>query len=348
MFKIRIGKGDVMSKWIKKDLFESFQKEKIEEKDTSNSGSYMRSNLVWDTPQKGSTEQPKTYEGRFLPDPEGEFYKRYFYHFWKSGDTWKFISCSKTPDDFKAFCPVCSAVSKLYNGTKDDKNQAYQLKRKERNVANFYIAKDNRDDDRDDENKVVGKVKLYEFPSKVEQKVKKEITDREQGYGMQIFDPGEDGRNFIINVLSTKKQDDGKTWPDYSTSEFSRRQSALGTDEEIEGLMETTVNLKEYINQMETDKDKVVEILKAEFLWDLVEDECITNGYKDVESGAGQRTERQAEPERQEPTPEPEQREERVEETPEPTPEPEVQEETDAGNVDDMDDDALLAELDKM
>jgi hypothetical protein len=31
-------------------------------------------------------------------------------------------------------------------------------------LANFYIAKDNRDDDRDDENKVVGKVKLYEFP----------------------------------------------------------------------------------------------------------------------------------------------------------------------------------------
>jgi hypothetical protein len=141
-----------MSKWIKKDLFESFQQKKIEEKDTASTGSYVRSELVWDTPEKGTVEQAKVYEGRFLPDPEGEFYKRYYFHFWKSGDSWKFVFCPKT-HDYKAFCPVCSAVSKLYNGTKDDKAQAYQLKKKERNVANFFIVKDNRDDEKDDENK---------------------------------------------------------------------------------------------------------------------------------------------------------------------------------------------------
>lgn len=335
-----------MSKWIKKDLFESFQKEKIEEKDTSNSGGFIRSNLVWDTPQKGTVEQAKVYEGRFLPDPEGEFYKRYYFHFWKSGENWKFIFCPKT-HDYKNFCPVCSAVSKLYNGTKDDKKQAYQLKKKERNVANFYIVKDNRDDDRDDENKVVNKVKLYEFPSKVEQKVKKEITNRDEGYGMEIFDPGEDGRNFIINVLSTKKQDDGKTWPDYSTSAFSRRQYGLGDDEEIKAIMDTCTSLKGYIESMETDKDKIVEILKSEFLWDLVETECLANGFKDVESGAGQREEAPQQQEREDHTPENDPEPERRE--PEPTPEPEpVAEEKVDSDLGELDDDELLAELDKM
>jgi hypothetical protein len=336
-----------MSKWINKDLFDSFQKEKIEEKDTSNTG-FMRSNLVWDTPEKGTTENAKVYEGRFLPPPKGtKFYMRYFYHFWKSGDTWKYVQCTKTPDNFKTFCPVCSVVSKLYNGTKDDKKQGYLLKRKERNVANFFIVKDGRDDDRDDENKVVGKVKLYEFPGKVEQKVKKEITNKDEGYGLEIFDPGPDGRNFIINVLSTKKQDDGRTWPDYSTSAFSRRQYALGDDDEIKAILESCIDIEGYIKSMDTDKDKVVEILKSEFLWELVEDECISNGYRDVESGAGNRP--TPEPE-SESTPEPQQQETsepepQQQETSEPESEPDN---TDLGDLGDLDDDDLLAELDKM
>lgn len=327
------------SKWIKKDLFESFQKEKIEEKDNQNSGGFIRSNLVWDTPEKGSTETAKVYEGRFLPDPNQDFYKRYFYHFWKSGETWKFVFCPKT-HDYKAFCPICSAVSKLYNGTKDDKAQGYQLKKKERNVANFFIVKDNRDEDRSDDNKVVGKVKLYEFPQKVEQKVKKEITNiTGQGYGSQIFDPGEDGRNFIINVLSTKPDDKGKTWPDYSTSDFSRLQSALGTEEEIDAIMATCTDLKGYIESMETDKDKIVEILKSEFLWDLVETECLNHGYQDVESGAGTSAAgaanagavRQEETRREEPEPS-----------------SETEEPREDIDIDSLDDDALLAELDNM
>jgi hypothetical protein len=342
-----VSKGEAMSKWIKKDLFENFQKEKIEEKDTANSGSFVRSELVWDTPQKGTVESPKVYEGRFLPDPEGEFYKRYYFHFWKSGENWKYVFCPKT-HDYKNFCPICSAVSKLYNGTKDDKAQGYQLKKKEKNVANFFIVKDNRDDERDDENKVVNKVKLYEFPSKVEQKVKKEVTNRDEGYGMQIFDPSEEGRNFIINVLSTKKQDDGRTWPDYSTSDFSRRQYALGTDDEIKAIMDTCVSLKGYIDSKETDKDKIVEILKSEFLWDLVETECLAHGYQDVETGAG--TTREEAPKREEaPAP---QEQETQEQTPQPEPEPVVeQSETvseSTSKLDELDDDALLAELDKM
>lgn len=333
-----------MSKWINKDLFDDFQKEKVEEKETS-SGGFRRSDLLWETPDKGTLDQPKVYEGRFLPDPTGKsFYKKYFYHFWQSGESWTFVLCPKT-HDFKNYCPFCSAVSKLYNGTAQDKSQAYNLKRKEKYVGNFYVAKDPRDSDRDDEKKVVGKIKLYEFPYAVEKKLKNEITDKDEGYGSQIFDPSENGRNFILKVLSTKKQEDGRTWPDYSSSTFSRSQSALGSDDDIEALMKTCTDLVEYIKSMETSKDKMVEILKAEFLWELVEQECLKNGFED--SGEPQ--------EKKEESPAPEESKDGDDEPPWDTGQEEKKEEkaeeskpADTGGDDNLDDEDLLAELDNM
>lgn len=342
-----------MSKWINKNLFNKFQEDKIKEKETADT-SYIRSALVWQSPEKGTTEHAKVYVGRFLPDPKGEFYKRYFYHFWNSGEKWIFVLCPKT-HDYKSFCPFCSVTAKLYNGTKEDKRQGYLLKKKERNVANFYVRKDFRDDERSDENKVVNTVKLYEFPGKVEQKVKKEITNTEQGYGADVFDPGEHGRDFILNVLATKKDDNGKSWPDYSTSEFSRKQEALGTDEEINEIMKNCVDLKGYIESMESDKDDVVEILKSEFLWDLVETECLNNGYKDVESGKGMKEEEMKEEEMKEDEVKKEVKEEKIEkkiEKEEKIKEEKIKDEvvetSDNKDVDDLSDDDLLAELDNM
>ena len=335
-----------MSKWIKKDLFESFQKEKIDEKETPQG--FNRSNLLWETPEKGTVEQAKIYEGRFVPDIKGEFYKRYFYHFWQSGETWNFVKCTKTPEDFKRYCPFCSAVSKLYGGTKQDKSHAYNLKRKERFVGNFFVAKDPRDEDRDEEKKVVGKIKLYEFPAAVEKKLKNEITDREQGYGVQIFDPSENGRNIIIKVTATKKMDDGRQWPDYSNSTFSRSQSAIAnTEEEIDKLMSTCTNLVDYIDSMETPKEKMIEILKSEFLWELVEDECVKYGFEDVEE-SGNESEKKSVKKEEKKTEESfdtgkkEEKKKEQKKKPEPEPEPE------STNLDDVDDDDLLRELDNM
>jgi len=329
-----------MSKWINTELFQDFQKEKIEEKETS-SGGFMRSELLWQNPSMGTVEQAKTYEGRFVPDPKGQFYKKYYYHFWQSGETWKFVLCPKT-HDFKTYCPFCSGVSKLYNGTKQDKAQAYLLKRKERFVGNFYVVKDPRDADRDEEKKVVNTVKLYEFPSQVEKKLKNEITDRDEGYGYAIFDPSAEGRNIIIKVLATKKDEKGKQWPDYSSTGFSRNSSALGTDEEIGALMATCTDLVEYIKSMETDKDKMVQMLKDEFLWELVEDEAVKHGYIDEECGSTPAPEQESTQEEestseQESTPEEES-----------APEQEQENTSESESFDDLNDDDLLAELDKL
>jgi len=290
------------------------------------------------------------YEGRFVPDTKGEFYKRYYYHFWQSGESWTFVLCPKT-HDFKNYCPFCSAVSKLYNGTSQDKQHAYKLKRKEKFVGNFFVAKDQRDADRDEEKKVIGKIKLYEFPSQVEKKLKNEVTDRDEGYGSQIFDPSEDGRNFILKVLSTKKMEDGRQWPDYSSSTFSRVQSSLGSDDEIEKLLETCTNLIDYVNSMNVDNDKQVEILKNEFLWELVEQECLSHGYEDVEADSKPTQQNKGEEKKEEKkkdsfdTGKKEEKKEKKEKKKEEEKKPDT---TDADNGDDLNDDDLLAELDNL
>jgi hypothetical protein len=328
-----------MSRWINKDLFSKFQEEKIEEKEAPKTG-FNTSELLWKNPEKGTVEVPKVYEGRFLQDPKGEFYKKYYFHMWKSGEKWIFVLCTKT-HDFKNYCPFCSANNKLYNGTSEDKKQAYQIKRKERFVGNWYVTKDPRDEGKEEENKVTGKVKLYEFPGKIEQKVKKEITDRKRGYGHQIFDPSKDGRDMIIEVLATKKDDKGEQYPDYSNSAFSREQYALGTDDEIEALMNSCTDLNEYIKSKELDKDKVVEILKNEFLWDIVEQECKEKGYVDVESSGKSTVKKENVKEEKKVEEKEDVKEEEVSD---------VKEETDNidsnDSSDDISDDALLAELD--
>ena len=345
-----------MSKWIDKELFDDFQKEKIEEKD--NSGGVQRGQNLWPTPQKGSVENPKVYEGRLIPDPKGKFYKRYYYHMWQAGDeSWIFVLCPKT-HDFKNYCPFCSVTSKLYaGGTSSDKAQGYNIKRKEKFVGNWYVVKDPRDEDKEADSKMAGKVKLYEFPGKVEQKIKKEITDKKEGYGLSIFDPGEDGRNFIIRVLSTKKDDKGKTWPDYSNSSFARSKSALADDDEAIGkIMEKCTDLEEYITNMIVSDGKMVEILKNEFLWDMVADEAIKQGFEDDGSTPDPKKpaeKPQEEKAKEEDKPKPEDappwdeddKKEEVKE--EATKEPEPEDEGTKENGAD-DDDALLAELEDL
>ena len=125
----------------------------------------------------------------------------------------------------------------------------------------------------DDENKVNGTVRLYEFPGKVEAKLKKQITDGKNGLGPSIFDPGEDGYNFILEVGATKKQKNGKVWPDYSLSDFARKSYALGTDEEIKAIMSTTYDIDEYIQGRERDEQEIIDALKQNMMFDLVKNE---------------------------------------------------------------------------
>jgi len=189
-----------------------------------------------------------------------------------SGESWTFVLCSKT-FDFNRFCPLCKATSELYQGTAADKKLANNYKRKEKFVGNFYISLDPRDSEREEEDRVVGKVMLYEFPSKVEMKLKEEITDTRNGLGADIFNPGDGGFNFILKVLATKKDRNGNIWPDYSSSTFARRSSALGNREEIKTIMESTIDIDEYIEGLVKTDEDIISLMKSEMIWDLAKDD---------------------------------------------------------------------------
>ena len=113
------------SKWINKDLFSAYAEQKQNET-TEKTNFVSRSDLVWKSPQAGTAEKAKVYEGRFLCDPKGKFTKKYFYHMWLSGAKWIFTACNKT-DNMEAFCPICAIVSTLYTGTAEDKKLAFKI-----------------------------------------------------------------------------------------------------------------------------------------------------------------------------------------------------------------------------
>lgn len=225
----------------------------------------------WKALEKGPSDNPKVYEVRFLPDPKNGFYKKIFYHMWKFGDKWMYFTCPKT-ENFDNPCPICAVVNKLFQGSENDKNEARKLKRKEKYVSNVFVAYDPRDAGKavDDESKQEGKVLLYEFPSKIEQKLSEEIKDTRNGLGVSIFDPSEDGYNFIIKV-GTQSGGQNQSFPEYSMSSFARRPSAIAsTEEAIEKLMADRVALDEYIAKSKKSMKDLIEAMKSEMFWELI------------------------------------------------------------------------------
>jgi len=158
-------------------------------------------------------------------------------------------------------------------GSQADKRLANNYKRKKKFVGNTMIVHDPRDSEREEDKKVNGLVKLYEFPQKVEMKLKEEITDAE-GLGIQIFDPGKDGFDFVLKVLATKRDESGNSWPDYAQSNFSRRATPVAeTESDIDEIMKSCVDIHEYIDGMKKDDAEIVKLIKAEMLFDMVKDE---------------------------------------------------------------------------
>lgn len=262
------------SKWLKgkEKLFNDFKEQKKQESEHNTAGP-RRQDIVWKTPEKGTQEKPRNYVGRFLPDNNGNFYKSFLYHMFKNAKgSWTFALCPKT-HGMNEYCPLCAASMKLYKGSKEDKKSAKNYKRKSKHCGNFYIVKDPRDSDASSEDeKVQGKVLVWEFPDKIDAKVKGEMTDEEYGQGMNIFDPGEDGVDFLLKVGATKPNENGDTFHDYSESKFTTKSYPLAkTDEEVQKIMDSTHDLDEYLKAMQRSEDELIEIVKDEMLWELIQ-----------------------------------------------------------------------------
>jgi hypothetical protein len=232
----------------------------------------------------GTQDKAKVYRGRLLPDKQGQFYKKYYYHFFKSGEKASYVKCNKT-DNFDNYCPWCHANQILWKGNSNDQKKAALYKRNERFCSNFFIIEDPRDSDTASEYKVNGKVRLYEFPATIESKIVNELTNEQEGYGSAIFDP-EDGYDLQVRIKAKKPDAKGKVWPDYSDTMFSRSKSSIAeTEAEIKEIMNTVYDLNEYINSINVDWEVQEKLLKQELLWDDVKDTFMKNvpGYSSSE-----------------------------------------------------------------
>lgn len=244
--------------WITENTFNVWLKQKQEEASKT-------WDEQWSPKERGTETNPKLYVGRFLPDPEGVMYKKFLYHMYKNdADEYIYILCPKTYD-FKEFCPLCFTSGKLYAGSERDKQLAKKYKRNIRFIGNWYLIEDPRDVDAE-EPQWVNKVWQWEFPSKIETKLDEELKDND-GLGMRIFDPGQNGYNFNIKVKETG--DANQKFPEYSSSSFSRKASPLGTDKEIKKIMESCVPVVSIIEKKfnENNWAKVKESLMEGSLW---------------------------------------------------------------------------------
>ena len=259
-----------MSKWVNKEKFEQFKNER--ENDTSDNKDNITYARKYPNPKMGSMDHPKEYHMRMITDPNGDFYKKYHYHMFQTGESWNFIMCPKTKG-MDEYCPWCASTQLLYKGSESDKKKAYTYKRKDKYVGNVYVIRDPRDaDQQDDDKKLVGKSWLYEFPQTIETLVKKEITDTENGWGYDIFDP-QDGYNLIISIGAKKADKNGKVWPDYSLTAFSKRPSSIAdTDEGITEIMEECQSINEYIENSLWTPEQHKELLESEMLYDDIEE----------------------------------------------------------------------------
>lgn len=263
-----------MSKWLNKKKFKEWDEQKSNEQEENNENQSFYKK--WINPKMGSYGKPKEYEFRLLPNLDGGGYKGYFYHMFQVGENWKFFLCPKT-NGMDCYCPWCQITQILYKGNASDKKKAGDYRRKQKFVSNVYILNDPRDaDESDDERKVSGTVRLYEFPPTVEKMFKKEITDKKNGYGQSIFDPEEKGVNFVLAIEAKKPDANSKVWPDYTPSMFNRRPSAMvDSDDQLDELMESRIDLAEYIKSLELSVDEHKKVLKEEMVWGDVESEFI-------------------------------------------------------------------------
>lgn len=257
-----------MSKWVNTEKFEQFKEERAN--DNTEKKSDVTFARKYPSPKMGTQSKPKEYHMRLIPDMKGNFYKKIFFHMFQSGENWNFIMCPKT-EDLEHYCPWCQLTQILYQGGSADKNRAQNYKRKEKFVGNNYVVKDPRDVDEQDQAKwLVGKTFLYEFPATIEQLIKKEITDIENGWGFKIFDP-EDGHNLIVSIGAKKPDKLGKVWPDYSLTTFAKKATPMCDD--IDAAMQTTQDIMEYVkNSLKTPEEHAT-ILKSELVYDDVKDQ---------------------------------------------------------------------------
>jgi hypothetical protein len=180
---------------------------------------------------------------RFIPDTDGNPFVKYYSHsfdYMVDGVKKYWIKNCINTFGYEKECPVCKKNQEYWNSSfEQDKKIASQRKRKLVFVSNILVIKNpaNPEDD--------GKVFLYQYGQKIYEKMKalmfpsaEDLLD-EDFKSFVPFDL-EVGAEFLLKV---KKQGD---FPNYDDSKFGN-QKKLGTEKEIDKIMEKTYLLEEFM-----------------------------------------------------------------------------------------------------
>lgn len=164
--------------------------------------------------------------------PYVEFYK----HSFLGSAGWFIQDCPKT---IKKDCPVCEDVSNLYNI--GDKRNGSQRFKKVDYIVNILVIKDPQNPENN------GKVFLYRFGKKIWEKICGKWCPKPDSIDepLDIWSYYE-GANFKLKIKRTAKDENGKSYPDYSTSEWCAPSSL--SDEIAERCNEQMVDLNEFLD----------------------------------------------------------------------------------------------------
>jgi hypothetical protein len=236
-----------MSKFksVSRKKFEALQK-KLQEQEENKSGVAIdyswqfRPNMVGD---KGKT----TYRVRILPnvhvnDGMDEPWIQTKAHIFKpKGATKKTYQICPTSKDEEAACPICEASKALFK--KEDKvseDIAKGLWKKKRYHVNALIL----DDPRAEEQNQQGKVCVWEFGTKVFDKLKEALTT----HGMFFWDVNE-GYDFLLVI----RKEGG--YINYDLSDFARRETDLAETEgvDLDKVYDEIHNLEEKVYGVDKD-----------------------------------------------------------------------------------------------
>ena len=221
---------------IKKDIDETRSKGKKDWTD----------DRLWQPDWKAAVAQGKMFIFRFLPDPEGNPFVKYYSHSFKyqkdSATKWYINNCIST-FGWDPSCPVCAKNNEYYNSAFDsDKDIAKDRKRRVNFVSNVLVIDDPINPDNN------GKVMLYRYGVKIYEKLEKMLFPSEadlQDPDFKPFIPFDlfEGANFKLKIKMQQK------FPNYDDSEFSPQSAvANGDDAQIDKIMGATYKLEEFID----------------------------------------------------------------------------------------------------
>lgn len=234
-----------MSKWKNKFNWDQIKKD-IDENRTNKKAKW-EDDRFWVPNWKQAVATEKFFTFRFIPDPDGNPFVKYYSHSFKYNKDdsvkWYINNCIST-FGWDPQCPICEKNNEYYNSAfESDKKIAQQRKRRINFVSNVLII----DDPINPENN--GKTMLYRYGIKIYEKIEKLLfptdamladPDFEAYMPFDLFE----GANFKLKI---KMQGE---FPNYDDSEFSvKRGPVLGGDEDkIDELMEKSVVLQEFLD----------------------------------------------------------------------------------------------------